>query len=152
MDAIFLDRDGVINADRPDYVRSWEQLRILPGALEALRRLRLAGVPVFVVTNQSAVGRGLMDLAALEEIHRRLRRVVWRAGGEIRDIFYCPHRPEDGCSCRKPKAGLLLQAGQRYGLDLRRCALVGDARTDVQAARAARGPGGPGATRPRGGG
>jgi D-glycero-D-manno-heptose 1,7-bisphosphate phosphatase len=133
MDAILLDRDGVINVNRVDHVVSWDQFRFIPGALGALRRLRAANIPVIVVTNQAIIGRGLADVETLEQMNDRLRRVVEWAGGAITDILYCPHRPEDGCDCRKPQPGLLLEAARRHNLDLRRCAIVGDAYSDIAA-------------------
>lgn len=134
---VFLDRDGVINRDSPDYVTSWEAFAFLPGSLEALVRLSRAGCRVIVVTNQSAVGRGLMPAATLEDMHRRLREAVASRGGRIDDILHCPHRPTDGCDCRKPAPGLLREACRRHGIDLAASVLIGDSAKDVQAARRA---------------
>lgn len=135
--AIFLDRDGVINRNRVDYVKTWSEFEFLPGALAALARLHAAGRRVIVVSNQSAVERGLLTMAALEQLHRRMRAAVAEAGGEITEVLVCPHRPERGCSCRKPRPGLLLAARDRLGVDLRRSVLVGDHVSDVGAALAA---------------
>ncbi len=136
MDALFLDRDGVINVNRADHVKSWDQFAFVAGALNALRRLRDAGVPIVIVTNQAIIGRRMVDQEIVEDIHRRLKRAVEWAGGQVLDILYCPHAPEDNCNCRKPHPGLLVEAAQRHGFDLSRCGLVGDAVTDILAGQA----------------
>ena len=133
--AVFLDRDGVINHNRRDYVRRWDQFEFLPGALEALRDLARKDLPVLVVSNQSAVGRGLMSSWDLEEINTRMLELVTAAGGRIDGAYYCPHAPEAGCACRKPAPGLLLEAMQRFGVDPGRSCLVGDGVADMLVAR-----------------
>lgn len=132
--AIFLDRDGVINENRADYVKSWEELRLLPGVLDALRTLAAMPYAVVVVSNQAAVNRGLMSRHTLEEMHCRLHTLVAAAGGQLDAIYYCPHRPDELCSCRKPQPGMLLQAAAHLDLDLEQSYLVGDAITDLEAA------------------
>jgi D-glycero-D-manno-heptose 1,7-bisphosphate phosphatase len=134
--AIFLDRDGVINANRTDYVKSWAEFCFLPGALAALRKLATLGWQTVVITNQSAIGRGLVSQAIVEQIHRQMIDAIHEAGGHIHGLFYCPHHPEDGCDCRKPRPGLLLQAQAHLQIDLARSILVGDAVSDLQAAQA----------------
>ena len=106
---IFLDRDGVINRDSPDYIKSWEAFEFIPGSLEALATLTGAGYHLMVVTNQSIIGRGMVSPVVLEEIFRRMRRAVEAAGGKIHDIFFCPHHPDDHCDCRKPEPGMIFQ-------------------------------------------
>jgi D-glycero-D-manno-heptose 1,7-bisphosphate phosphatase len=133
--AVFLDRDGVINRTRPDYVRRWDQFEFLPGALEALRDLAREHLPVLVVSNQSAVGRGLMSPWDLEEIDARMLEMVTAAGGRIDGAYYCPHAPQEGCVCRKPAPGLLLRAMRRFGVDPGRSCLVGDGVADMLAAQ-----------------
>jgi D-glycero-D-manno-heptose 1,7-bisphosphate phosphatase len=133
--AILLDRDGVINRERADYVKSWEEFEILPGVVAALNRLSSLNVPVLVLTNQSAIGRGLVSLAMVGAIHLRLQSLVYSAGGRIDSFYICPHHPDDGCACRKPKPGLLLQAATGFNLDLTACVFVGDSYTDYQAAQ-----------------
>ena len=133
--AVFLDRDGVINRDRPEYVRRWDEFEFLPGALEALRDLAREHLPVLVVSNQSAVGRGLMSPWDLEEINTRMLEMVTAAGGRIDGAYYCPHAPQEGCACRKPAPGLLLRAMQRFGVDPGRSCLVGDSVADMLAAQ-----------------
>lgn len=133
---VFLDRDGVINENRVDHVKSWEEFRFLPGALEGIRKLTEEGFRILVMTNQSAVGRGLLSKAALEEIHRKMMARVESAGGRISAIYYCPHRPDVGCGCRKPKPGLLRQAEEAFKIDLAGSYLVGDMRSDIHAGAA----------------
>ncbi len=135
--AVFLDRDGVINENRADYVKSWEELQLLPGALEALRTLANTPFAVVVVSNQAAVNRGLLNRQTLEEMHQRLWAVVTAAGGQLDAIYYCPHRPDETCTCRKPQPGMLLQAADHLHLALEQSYLVGDAITDLEAAVAA---------------
>lgn len=131
--AVFLDRDGVINVNRPGYVKSWEEFEFLPGALEALRKLAGMDVAVVVVSNQSAVGRGLMQAREAVEINTRMVRAVEEAGGWIDGVYTCLHAPWEGCACRKPKPGLLLMAAEELQIDLGRSYLVGDAESDVEA-------------------
>jgi D-glycero-D-manno-heptose 1,7-bisphosphate phosphatase len=135
--AIFLDRDGVINRNRLDHVKSWAEFEFLPGVLDALRRLAQLEWPVVVISNQAIVGRGLVSRQTMDEISEQMTSVVWSVGGRIDRVFYCPHRPEEHCECRKPRPGLLLNAASEMGLDLTRSFFVGDAESDVRAAQAA---------------
>ena len=135
---VLLDRDGVLNVDRPDYVRTPSELVLLPGVAAALRDLRARGYRALVITNQAGVGRGLVTAATLTAIHTRLRELVAAAGGAIDGIYVCPHRPEDGCPCRKPKPGLIERARAEWGFEPRDTWFVGDSARDVEAARAAR--------------
>ncbi len=135
--AVFLDRDGVINRDSPDYVTAWSQFRFLPGSLAAIAALTAANIPVIVVTNQSAVARGLIKPETLTDMHRRLNRIVRHNGGRIQAILHCPHHPDDGCGCRKPAPGMILQAQARFGLDLERTVMIGDRATDIASGRRA---------------
>jgi D-glycero-D-manno-heptose 1,7-bisphosphate phosphatase len=134
---VFLDRDGVINADSPEYIKSVAEFRFIPGSLDAIARLTRSGFRVIVITNQSVINRQMVSPAELEAIHDRLRQAVAAAGGRITDIFHCPHRPDEQCSCRKPKPGLILAARQRYGIDLARAVMVGDSAKDILAGKAA---------------
>jgi D-glycero-D-manno-heptose 1,7-bisphosphate phosphatase len=131
---VFIDRDGVINRNSPDYVKGPEEFEFLPGSLAALRRLTESGFDLIVITNQSALGRGLMDRERLEEIHRRLLASVEAAGGRIADIFVCPHQPADGCGCRKPEPGLVLEAQRKHRVDFSTAVMVGDSATDIECA------------------
>ncbi len=131
-----LDRDGVISRNRSDYVKSWDEFEFLPGSLEALRMLAEQQVRVIVVTNQSVVGRGIISQDELDQIHARMMTEIEAHGGRIDAILYCPHAPDDGCSCRKPRPGLLLEAMDRFQLDPTLCYVIGDSLSDLLAARA----------------
>ena len=135
--AIFLDRDGVIIENRSNYVRSWDDVAIFGQALTALARIYSSPFKIFVVTNQSAIGRGIISLETAVEINDRLLKVVKQTGGRIDGIFMCPHVPQDHCECRKPKPGLILQAAESHDLDLSRSILIGDAFSDIMAAQSA---------------
>ena len=137
MHLVILDRDGVINRESDAYIKSPEEWIPLPGSLEAIARLNRAGFTVVVASNQSGVGRGLFDLNALDAIHSRMQAELAKVGGKIDTIFYCPHKPEDNCDCRKPKAGLFTQIAERYRADLKGVPAVGDSARDVTAARTA---------------
>lgn len=137
LQAVFLDRDGVINRQRAGYVTSWSEFELLPGALHALCCLAALSVPILVITNQSAVGRGLISPGELDDIHERLRALVEEAGGRLDGFYVCPHSPETNCRCRKPWPGLLLQAARDFHLQQQGCIFVGDALSDYLAARAA---------------
>ncbi|NLG71704.1 MAG: HAD-IIIA family hydrolase [Chloroflexi bacterium] len=135
--AIFLDRDGVIIENRPAYVRSWEDVEIFPQALTALARVCKSPYKIVIVTNQSGVGRGLIQMETAEEINRRLVREIEKAGGRIDAVLMCPHAPEDRCGCRKPLPGLFFQAARQLQIDLSRSVMIGDAVSDLQAGKAA---------------
>jgi D-glycero-D-manno-heptose 1,7-bisphosphate phosphatase len=132
---LFLDRDGVICRDRADYVKSWEEFRFIPGVKTALRALRQAGIPVLIITNQSVINRGILTREALDSLHRKMMRDIVRAGGEISGIYYCPHRPDEGCDCRKPGTSLLKKAARDHHLNLKRCVFVGDTLKDLEAGK-----------------
>jgi D-glycero-D-manno-heptose 1,7-bisphosphate phosphatase len=133
---VILDRDGVLNqeAEGGGYIERPEDFAWVPGALEGLRLLRDAGLYLSVATNQSGVGRGIMTLAQLEAVHARMRTEADRYGAPLDAIFFCPHAPEDGCDCRKPAPGLILQAMAGSGLTAAETILVGDADRDLEAA------------------
>jgi D-glycero-D-manno-heptose 1,7-bisphosphate phosphatase len=133
MRAVFLDRDGVICQNRRDHVKSWREFAFLPGARDALARLAALDVSIVVITNQAAINRGLVSAEMVEEIHRLMVAEVEAAGGRIDGIFYCPHRPDEGCGCRKPEPGMLTRAALELDLDLRGSYLVGDAWDDIKA-------------------
>ena len=131
--AIFLDRDGVINENRSDHVKCWEEFDWLPGVLSSIRRLSQTGMPIFVVTNQAIINRGIATEETLGDIHGRMLGMIEQAGGRIDKVFYCPHDNHENCDCRKPKPGMLKQAAQEFGVDLTRSFLVGDSWTDIEA-------------------
>jgi D-glycero-D-manno-heptose 1,7-bisphosphate phosphatase len=135
--AVFLDRDGVLIENRSDYVRDWSQVSIFPDTPAALSSIRSAGYKIVIVTNQSAVGRGLISAETAEAINQRLVEHLRREGGHIDAVYMCPHQPQDACNCRKPKPGLLLQAAGELSLDLHRSWMIGDAWSDLQAGHAA---------------
>ncbi len=139
LQAVFLDRDGVINFDSSDYILTPQQWLPVPGSLEAIARLTSAGIPVAIISNQSALGRGMLDQETFQAIHAKMMLAIENAGGEIAHVAYCPHAPEDDCSCRKPKPGLLHETLARLGLgdQLRQVMFIGDSVRDVQAALAA---------------
>ena len=136
MPLIILDRDGVINEDSDDYIKSPAEFIPLPGSLEAIARLNRAGYTVAVATNQSGIGRGMFDLATLEAMHDKLAGLLAKLGGRVDKIFYCPHSPDDRCDCRKPKAGLMHAIAAHYGISLEGVPVIGDSLRDLQAAQA----------------
>ena len=137
MKLIVLDRDGVINEDSDDYVKSPDEWVPIPGSLEAIARLCKAGWTVAVATNQSGVARGKFDLSTLGDMHLKMQQLAMEAGGRIDLIVHCPHGPDDNCSCRKPRPGMFEQIGHRYDVDLAGVPAVGDSLRDLQASSAA---------------
>ena len=133
---VILDRDGTINQDSDEYVKSADEWIPMPGALEAIARLNHAGWHVVVASNQSGLGRGLFDVAALNAMHTKMHKLLAAAGGRIDAVFYCPHSPEETCNCRKPQSGLFEQIGERYGMHLKGIHSVGDTLRDLQAGAA----------------
>ena len=121
MKLVILDRDGTINRDSDDYIKSPEEWQALPGALEGIARLTHAGWRIVIASNQSGLGRGLFDMAALNAMHAKLNKQLATMGGRIDAVFYCPHTPDDKCRCRKPLPGLFEQIGLRYGGATQRC-------------------------------
>ncbi|VCU69338.1 D-glycero-beta-D-manno-heptose-1,7-bisphosphate 7-phosphatase [Pigmentiphaga humi] len=134
---VILDRDGVINQDSPDFVKSPDEWIPLPGALEAIARMHQAGYRVVIATNQSGLGRGLFDAATLNAIHAKLKTKLAKANGVVDAIFICPHAPHEGCACRKPLPGMYRSIAQRFEVDLQGVPSVGDSLRDLQAAAAA---------------
>jgi D-glycero-D-manno-heptose 1,7-bisphosphate phosphatase len=133
---IVLDRDGVINHDSDQFIKSPDEWRPIPGSLEAVARLNHAGFRVVVATNQSGVGRGLLDIATLNAIHERMHKALAQVGGRIDAIFYCPHTADSQCECRKPKPGMLEEIGRRFNVDMTGIPCVGDSPRDLAAAEA----------------
>ncbi len=136
MKLVILDRDGTINVDSDEYVKSPDEWQPLPGAPEAIARLTHAGWHVVVASNQSGLGRGLFDMSALNAMHSKMHKVMATAGGRIDAVFFCPHSPGEGekaCGCRKPLPGLFEQIGERYGIELTGVPTVGDSLRDLQA-------------------
>ena len=136
MKLIILDRDGVINYDSAQFIKSPDEWRPIPGSLEAIAKLTQAGYRVIVATNQSGVGRGLFDMATLNAIHARMHKAVTQAGGRIEAIFYCPDTADSDSPCRKPNPGMFHAIAERYNVTLERVPAVGDGLRDLQAADA----------------
>ena len=134
---VFLDRDGTINRDSADYIKSRAEFEFLPGSLAAIKKLTQNGFTTIVITNQSAVPRKLIRAKELEEVHNMMIDAAAQIGAEITDIFYCPHLPENGCDCRKPEPGLVYQAREKYAIDLSTAVMVGDSARDIECARRA---------------
>ena len=134
MKLIILDRDGVINFDSDQFIKSPDEWKPIPGSLEAIARLTREGWRVVVATNQSGLARGLFEMATLNAIHTKMHKAVAQAGGRIEAVFYCPHSAEMDCGCRKPKSGLFIEIAARYGRDLRDVPAVGDSLRDLMAA------------------
>jgi len=135
--AIFLDRDGVIIENRADYVRDWSQVSIFPNAIKALSNPKLGKYKIVIVTNQSAVGRGIISVKIANNINNRLVDKIHTENGHVDGVYLCPHSPENECACRKPKPGLLLQAAKDLSLNLNQSWMIGDAWSDIQAGQAA---------------
>jgi D-glycero-D-manno-heptose 1,7-bisphosphate phosphatase len=133
---IVLDRDGVINYDSEQFIKSPDEWRPIPGSLEAISRLNHAGFRVVVATNQSGLGRGLFDMATLIAINDKMHKALAQIGGRVDALFYCPHTADSACECRKPKPGMLIEIGNRFGVDLTGVPCVGDSVRDLQAAAA----------------
>lgn len=136
MRLVILDRDGVINHDSDEFVKSADEWLPIDGSLDAIGRLSRAGFTVAIATNQSGIGRGLMTRDDLDHIHARMMRLAQEAGGTIDLIVYCPHHPDDGCDCRKPLPGLLHQVAGHYGISLAGVPVIGDSLRDLEAAAA----------------
>ena len=137
MSLVILDRDGVINHDSDDYIKSPDEWQPLPGSLEAIARLCRADYTVVVATNQAGVGRGLFSQEMLIRIHRKMASSIRDKGGRLDSVFFCPHSPAEQCGCRKPKPGMLLEISDRLGIGLSGVPVVGDSLRDLEAAEAA---------------
>ncbi|MBU1213723.1 MAG: D-glycero-beta-D-manno-heptose 1,7-bisphosphate 7-phosphatase [Gammaproteobacteria bacterium] len=133
MKLIILDRDGVINYDSDQFIKSPDEWKPIPGSLEAIARLNQEGYRVVVATNQSGIGRGLFDMPTLNAIHDKMHKSLAQVGGRIDAIFFCPHTNEADCSCRKPKSGMMLEISARYGIGLAGVPAVGDSLRDLEA-------------------
>ena len=137
MKTIFLDRDGVINRNPPNkgYVKKWEEFTFIPNARKAIRELTESGYRIIVVTNQAGIGRGLYSEEDLADIHSRMVAEISKTGGRIDAVYYCPHHPDAGCECRKPKPGMLARAAREHNIELENAYLIGDTTTDIEAGK-----------------
>ena len=136
MKLVILDRDGVINQDSDDYIKSPQEFVPIAGSLEAIARLKQAGYLVAVATNQSGIGRGLFDLETLSAMHNKLHKALAAVNGSIDGIFVCPHAPDEGCECRKPRPGLLQQISKQFDVPLADVPVIGDSLRDLESAQA----------------
>jgi D-glycero-D-manno-heptose 1,7-bisphosphate phosphatase len=132
---VFLDRDGVINRDSPDYIKSWSEFHFLPGSLNALARLTRHGYQLIVITNQSMINRNMVAIDTLLHMHDRMLAEIRRHGGEIKDIFFCPHTPAERCDCRKPLPGLIHRARKAHQINIEAAGMIGDSAKDIECAR-----------------
>lgn len=137
MKLIVLDRDGVINHDSDAYIKSVDEWVPIEGSLQAIARLNHGGYTVVVASNQSGIARGYFDVETLSAMHRKMDNLLAKIGGRVDAVFYCPHGPDDGCSCRKPKPGMLLEIGQRFNVPLSNVVFIGDSIADIKAASSA---------------
>jgi D-glycero-D-manno-heptose 1,7-bisphosphate phosphatase len=137
MKLVILDRDGVINQDSDQFIKNTTEWKPIPGSLEAIAKLNHAGFRVVVASNQSGIGRGLLDMGALNAINDKMYRVLAQVGGRIDALFYCPHAADANCDCRKPKPGMFIDIAQRFNVDLAGVSSVGDSLRDLQAAATA---------------
>lgn len=133
MKLIILDRDGVINQDSDQFIKSPDEWKPLPGSLEAIARLTQAGYRIVVATNQSGIGRGLFDMPTLNAIHDKMHKACAQVGGRIDAVFFCPHAAEADCNCRKPRSGMIEEIAERFGVDLKGVPSVGDSLRDLEA-------------------
>ena len=136
--AVFLDRDGVINEKRDDHVKNISEFKIFSGVGDAIKLLRDKGYLVIIITNQSAIGRKIISEKTLDEIHTELKNYLNQRDTHVDSIYYCPHTPEENCSCRKPKPGLLIKATNDFDIDLEKSYFIGDSESDLNAAKEAR--------------
>ena len=135
--AIFLDRDGVINEERKDYVKDPSEFKLIEGSLHAIKLLKEKKYSVIIITNQSAINRGLLTIEKLNEIHELLKTKLKKLNTSIDGIYFCPHKPEENCPCRKPKSGLILEAAKEHDVDLENSWMIGDSQKDILAAKRA---------------
>mgnify|MGYP006106720615 FL=1 len=131
--AIFLDRDGVINKNRDDYVKSTKELEIFSNIGKEILKLKMKGFLIIVITNQSVINREIITIRELEEIHSTIQKFLMKSKTSIDKFYFCPHRPDENCDCRKPKPGLILQAINEFSIDVSKSWMVGDSKTDIQA-------------------
>jgi len=134
MKLVILDRDGVVNFDSDQFIKSPEEWLPIPGSLEAIARLNQAGYRVVLATNQSGLGRGLFDMATLNAIHNKMHKLLAHHGGRLDALFFCPHAADAGCECRKPKPGMFEEIARRFNVSLAGVPAIGDSLRDLQAA------------------
>jgi D-glycero-D-manno-heptose 1,7-bisphosphate phosphatase len=134
--AIFLDRDGVINKKTESgYVLKWDEFQFLPGVIDAIKLINKMNIPIYVISNQSCVGRRMVKLEEVQDINSRMLKELEKQGAHIEGVYFCPHHPDDGCDCRKPKTGLFKQAAKEHPIDLADSWFIGDSETDEEAGK-----------------
>jgi len=138
IETIFLDRDGVINKESKNYIKNWREFDFIPNSIEAIKKLTQNNLDIFVITNQSGIGRKYFFESELLNIHKNMTEILSKNNGKIKDIFYCPHIDEDNCTCRKPKPGMIYKARELYNLDISKSCMIGDSLRDIESAKAAR--------------
>ncbi len=134
---VFLDRDGVINVDSPEYIKNPEEFNFIENSLQAFKLLNDNALKIIVITNQAMIGRNISTEASLKAIFEKMEKGIRKAGGDILDIVYCPHHPDDGCDCRKPKPGMILSAAEKHGIDLTASVMIGDSAKDIECGKTA---------------
>lgn len=136
---IFLDRDGTLNkkASERQYITIWDDFEFQDGVLDAMKKLHVALYKPIIITNQQCVGKGIITIEQLNGLHAKMTTVIQAHGGNVHDIFVCPHLESDNCECRKPKPGLFYQAAEKYKIDLKKCVFIGDSQTDKETGEAA---------------
>ncbi len=132
---VFIDRDGVINKDSSDYIKNCDEFEFIPGSLAAFKRLHQEGYDAIVITNQSVIGRQMVTHEGLDAIFNKLKKGVEDIGGKVKDIFFCPHSPDERCKCRKPLPGMILEAQKRYNINLDDSYMIGDSTKDIECAK-----------------
>lgn len=130
---LFLDRDGIVNRDSPNYIKHWKEVELYPDALEALRLLKERDVAVLLISNQSGLGRGIIAWDDFWDLHERMVAAIREEGGDLMAALFCPHRPDEGCTCRKPAPGMILTASRLFSIPVPSCFMVGDRRKDAEA-------------------
>jgi histidinol-phosphate phosphatase family protein len=135
--AIFLDRDGVINKrTESGFVLKWDEFEFLPGVIDAIKLINRKKIPIYVISNQSCVGRGMVTLEEVQDINARMLKELEKQSAHIDQVYFCPHHPDDGCDCRKPRTGLFKQAAKEHDVDFASSWFIGDSGTDIQAGKA----------------
>ena len=133
---VFLDRDGIISRDSPNHIKSWEEFHFLPNSKKGIKQLNNHKFHIILITNQSVIARGMVTKEELQNIHNKMKKEIEEYGGKIDKIYYCPHHPDDGCNCRKPKPGMILKAAEENNINTRKSYMIGDRMMDIEVGKA----------------